>query len=141
MRLIEVYEARYVHLDPVPGRASLRDSLEVRGRLFRKDLELVAITVFYEPLPQPMGLAELNRTRSYGLPEEQRHERAQITNARYMDGSGGSVAIGLDGIFRAPLNFWKGRAGVYTVGVWVSETGKEPFLGGLLPVIVEEGKR
>ena len=141
MRLIEVYEARYVHLNPLPGRVTLRDALTVSGRMLRKDLALVALTVFYEPLPKAMSVAELSRTRSYSLPAEQKHERVQITGSRYLDGSRGSVEIGRDGAFRAPLNFWKGRAGVYTVGVWVSEPGREAFLGGLLPVIVEEGKR
>jgi len=141
MRLIEVYEARYSHLDAMPGRVTLRDTLTVSGRLLRRNLELVALTVFYEPLPKAMSVAELSQTRSYSLPAEQRHQRVQIIGARYVDGSRGSVEIGLDGAFRAPLNFWKGSPGVYSVGVWVSETGREPFLGGLLPVIVEEGKR
>ena len=140
MRMIEVYEARYADLDRLPEGATLRDVLTVRGRLLRRDLELVALTVFYEPLPRSRSIVELNHTRSYGLPNEKRNERVQLIGARYTDGSRGSVEIGPDGTFRAPLNFWKGRPGVYTVGVWVSERGREPFLAGLLPVIVEEGK-
>jgi len=141
MRLIEVYEARYVELRPLPPRATLRDSLTVSGRVLSPNLAFEALTVFYEPLPAAMNLSELSRTRSYSLPHEQRHERVQLIRERYVDGSRGSVEVAPDGSFRAPLNFWKARPGVYSVGIWVRERGKETFLGGLLSVIVEEARR
>jgi len=137
MRLIEVYEARYAEFNAMPRRARLRDALAVSGRVLSPNLEFEALTVFYEPPPAAMSASELGRTRSYGLPNEQRHERTRLQQGRYVDGSRGSVELTPDGSFRAPLVFWKGRPGVYTVGVWVRERGEEAFLGGLLSVVVE----
>ncbi len=137
MRLIEVYEARYVDLKPLPPRATLRDSLLISGRVVAPGLAFEALTVFFEPLPAAMTISELRRTKSYGLPNEHRHERAQLFRERYTDGTRGSVELAPDGSFRLPLIFWKGKPGVYTVGVWVRERGEDAFLGGLQSLLVE----
>lgn len=141
MRLVELFAARYVALEPVAERARLRDFLTVEGRVLEGGVELYAVSVYYEPLPQPMTPEELRATGSYGLPSEEQIERLGLSDMRYLDGTMGTIAVDAKRRFRMPLRFWKGKPGVYTVAVWVREGGRKPFIGAMTAVVVEDEPR
>ena len=137
LRLIEVFGGRYAELDPLPIRAKLKDDLSVSGRLLRSSGKVLGIAVYYEPLPQTMNRAELRSTSSYALPREEHWERPRLEMARYVDGSQGTVRIAGQS-FQVPLNFWKGKPGVYTVAVWIDPGGKPSFVGAMTSILVEQ---
>jgi len=140
IRLIEVFATRRAQLDPIPARAALDDSLQVRGRVAERGVEFFSISVFYEPLPQEMSVAELRRTHSYGLPHEEWVERPKLVSAIYTDGTYGTVEVDALGNFSVPLRYWKGKPGVYTIAVWVRPEEEKPLIGAMTSVIVEEAK-
>ncbi len=137
MRMIEVFGARYAELEPLPSPARLRDVLTLRGRVLA-GVQFFGIVVFYEPLPRPMSFLELAATSSYSLPEEARTTHLPRSEATLANGDGGSIVRVPGGRFTVPVPFWKGRPGVYTVGVWVSRDGQRAFLGALTSTIVTE---
>jgi uncharacterized protein YkwD len=140
MRLIELFADRYVELEPLPERARLRQNFRVAGRVTAKGYELLSVSVFYEPLPRAMSVAELKATYSYSLPDEERQERPRLhgTTRVYLDGTLGTVEVGAGGVFQVPLTFWKQKPGVYTVAVWIRR-GREPaLLAAQTSVHVEE---
>jgi uncharacterized protein YkwD len=137
MRLIELFAARYVELQPLPAQAQLKDRFIVSGQILNPANELFAISVFYEPLPKPMAVSELQLMGAYGLPDEELTERLALSAGFYADGSKGIIELSGRGRFQMPLRFWKGRAGAYTVAVWVRASGqREPFIGGMTSVFV-----
>ena len=139
-RMIELFADRYATLDELPQAARLNQNFRVSGRVTAKGYELMAVSVFYEPLPQPMTLAQLKATYSYSLPDEERVERPSLvgTARRYTDGTLGSVRMDAGGRFEVPLLFWKQRPGVYTVAVWVRR-GREPaFIAATWAMLVKE---
>ncbi|MBI3405727.1 MAG: CAP domain-containing protein [Acidobacteria bacterium] len=139
-RMIEIFAGRYAELDALPLRAKLNQSLRISGRVNTKGFELLQISVFYDPLPQPMTLKQLKETYSYSLPNEEHIERPRLdgTPRRYMDGTLGTVNVGAGGTFQVPLVFWKQQSGVYTVAIWVRH-GREPaFIGAMTSVFVEK---
>ena len=139
LRLIEVFGARYAELGPLPLRATLRDAVEVKGRVLKSTQELMAIAVHYEPPPASMSRAELKLTASYSLPSEEQTVRPSLNYGIYSDGTTGSIAVDRFGRFSTRLFFWKGKPGIYTVVVWVKEKGqREGILGAMASVIVEE---
>lgn len=139
LRLIEVFSARVAELEPLPLHANLKTNLVVRGRLLRRDLELVAISVFYEPLPQPMSVEQLRATTSYGWPAEERIERPRLAgNTSYVDGTRGNIQLDSAGTFILPLRFWKALPGVYSVAVWVRAGGGKAFVGASAAILVED---
>jgi len=138
VRMMEVFAARYAQLEPLPLRARLRDALGVRGRIASRKVQFFALSVFYEPLPRPMTLLDLAATSSYGLPDEEQVHRPRLENMLYTDGTRGTVAVEPTGHFHAPLSFWKGRPGVYTVLVWVRRPGGKPFPGAMTSLLVEQ---
>lgn len=137
MRLIEVFGGRYAELEPLPAQTRLRDSITLRGRVL-PGVSLLGIAVFYEPLPRPMSLLELAATSSYSLPEEERTFYTMSSNR--LPGPADSYRIQQlpGGRFLFPVSFWKGRPGVYTVGVWVTRDGQNGFLGALTATFVTE---
>jgi uncharacterized protein YkwD len=139
LRLIEVFGARYAELEPMPLRATLRDAVEVKGRVLKSTQELMAVAVYYEPPPAPMTRAELKLTYSYGLPKEEQTVRPALNYGIYGDGTSGSIAVDRFGRFSTRLSFWKGKPGIYTVVVWVKEKGtREGIQGAMASVIVQE---
>jgi len=142
IRLVELFGARYAELQPLPARATLQDKLTIEGQMTNRNFKLFGVGVHYEPLPQPMYRQDLRETGSYGLPEEHEMERVRLSDARYIDGSAGSIELGETGRFSLPLRFWKKLPGVYTIVVWVHESGSnKAFLGAMTSVFVEEGKK
>lgn len=139
-RMIELFAGQYVELDELPLRATLGQSLNVRGRVSAKGYRLMSVSVFYEPLPKPMTLQQLNDSYSYSLPQEERIERPSLagTSRQYADGTLGTVQTDAAGTFQVPLEFWKRRPGVYTVAVWVRRAGEEAFIGASASILVEK---
>ncbi len=137
LRLIEVFGAKHAELDPIPARASLRDKLEVSGRLLNEGNQLLCIAVYYEPLPRPMTREELQVTGSYGLPAEEQLERPALQTRRYVDGTMGTVTTS-GSRFKMALRFWKARPGAYTVAVWIEPRRGPVFIGAMTAIMVEE---
>jgi uncharacterized protein YkwD len=137
MRMIEVFGARYAELEPLPAQSRLRDRLTLRGRVLA-GVHLFGIAVFYDPLPRPMSFLELAASSSYSLPREERTTYLPHGDTLLGSGDGGSAVHVPGGRFAVPVVFWKGRPGVYTVGVWVSRDGRNAFLGALTATIVTE---
>ncbi len=139
MRLIELFSARYAELFPMPLQTRLNAGATISGRIHSKGVELNSISVYYEPLPEPMTLAQLRATYAYGLPEEEHTERPYLDGPRsYLDGSKGNIRMGAGGRFEAPLFFWKSRPGVYTVTVWVRRGNTPAFPGAQASIFVEK---
>jgi hypothetical protein len=69
-------------------------------------------------------------------------ERVRLTDAQYVDGSEGTIQLEENGRFSLPLRFWKKLPGVYTIVVWIHESGdNKAFLGAMTSVFVEERKK
>jgi uncharacterized protein YkwD len=142
IRLIELFGARYAELQPLPSRATLQDKLRIEGQLANRNLKLFGVGVYYEPLPQPMFRQDLRATGSYSLPQEHEMERVRLGAGQYSDGSEGSIHLEEAGRFSLPLRFWKKMPGVYTIVVWIQESGdNRAFLGAMTSVFVEESKK
>ncbi len=142
IRLVELFGAGYAELQPLPSRATLQDKLRIEGQITNRNFKLSGVGVYYEPLPQPMFRQDLRETGSYGLPEEHEMERVRLSEGRYIDGSQGSIQLEDAGRFSLPLRFWKKLPGVYTIVVWVHESGSnKAFLGAMTSVFVEENKK
>jgi uncharacterized protein YkwD len=138
MRLIEVFATKNAELEPLALRASLRDHLRIRGRIRDAGLTLLSISVYYEPLPKPMTVNELRGTSAYSLPEEEGRERPILPpGVLYADGVAGTIEVDPRGVFSAPLVFWKGQPGVYTVAVWLRRGRERAFIGALTPIVVD----
>lgn len=139
-RMVELFAGRYVDLDPLPATAKVNQTFRISGSVRAKGFDLMAISVFYEPPPQPMSLAQLKETYSYALPQEEKTERPSLEGAsrRYTDGTLGTVRMGAGGRFEVPLIFWKQQPGVYTVAVWVRREREAAFLGALWSVMVQQ---
>jgi len=138
-RMIELFSGRYAKLDALPLAARLNQNFRISGRVVAHGYELMAISIFYEPLPHAMSPEELKRTYSYALPDEERVERPSLvgTPRRYTDGTLGTVEMGAGSTFEVPLQFWKQRPGVYTVGIWVRHGREAAFVGATTSIQVE----
>ncbi len=125
LRMTEEFIDRYVVLETLPNqtltlRDALADTMWIAGKT-RGGERVVSATIFYEPHPQPMSSEEINQTVSYGLPDE-RLDLFEKLPGGYHYNTGGVGDILLDrskSRFKFPLRFWKRRAGIYTVVVWV----------------------
>ncbi len=139
-RMIELFSGRYVDWEPLPPAAKLNQNFRIAGRVSARGFELMAVSVFYEPLPRPMTVQQLKETYSYSLPEEERVERPSLegTPRRYTDGTLGTVRMGAGGQFEVPLFFWKQQPGVYTVAIWVRRERERAFIGAAASVMVEK---
>ena len=80
--------------------------------------DLQAISVFYEPLPEEMSLAQLMGTYSYSLPVDEKIYRTRLPSImRYADGTRGSVEV-RGRSFSQTISI-PSRKGVYTLVVWL----------------------
>jgi hypothetical protein len=138
MRLIEVFATKNVELEPLPLRATLEDQIRIRGRIHDPEFVLLSISVYYEPLPKTMSVDDLRGTSSYGFPNDENQERPRLSgNLIYTDGKPGTIAIDSRRGFDAPLTFWKGQPGVYTVAVWLRRGKDRAFIGAVAPIVVD----
>lgn len=139
LRLLELFAARYAELKPLPLVARLDANLFVEGRVTRQGYEPAAISIYYEPPPKAMNLAALRATGSYGLPAEEQTLSVAQSGWPATGNNLGPVEINGKGGFRASVRFWKKRPGVYTVSVWVRQSGdKVAFIGAQQSVIIED---
>lgn len=139
LKLIEVFAHHYLDLDPVPLRASLGNHLLLRGTLLSDDFQIKGVSIFYEPFPAPLSVAQLERTHAYSFPDSERvlYPRLAYPNT-YADGRSGLVQI-YGRRFSAPILFVQSKPGVYTAAVWISEKkrGSSPFIASEVSIFVE----
>lgn len=126
LRMTQEFINQYVELTaPVARSAKPGDTLAVRGKTLAPGNKVSSISVFYEPLPKPMSVAELRKTYSCSLPDDRWQEFPVLKEGwHYSDGSTGTIVLAPNGSFECPLRFKGGRPGLYTVCVWV-EAGKD----------------
>lgn len=130
LALTEEFLSRYVVMDPLPK--SLKPGLKfpLSGRLLDPmNCQLYTIVIYFEPIPKPMSIAQLNRTYAYSFPAENRQLKPLLTNgAIYADGSKGEIETGSGGRFIALIELWKPGPGIYTVAAFITKPGaKKPF--------------
>lgn len=136
-RIAEEFVRRYVTwTKAVPRTATVDEKLLCSARPL-PGYSVDAVTVHYEPLPEPISLTLANKIESYSLPEKrseylprlrQPYRRAVATGMeevvpQYNDGRRGDFAIADDGSFAFHVPFTEG-AGVYTIVVWVQKHGE-----------------
>jgi hypothetical protein len=137
-RLVHEFVRRYVQwTKPLPRRANLADTVIASGRPVA-GTNVAAISVHYEPPPEPMPAHIANAFDSYSLPDKRRdylprlrqdyrmreNRTLEIVRREYADGSRGDFHVGKDGEFSFEIPFNDGP-GVYTVVVWVRKKGTE----------------
>lgn len=135
-RLAHEFIRRYVHWTrPLPREARENEQILAAGRPL-SGTRIEAITVHYEPYPDPMPPDMANAIHRYSLPDKRKEylprlrqqvrRRAdgtlEISRHEYSDGSRGDFYLGDDGSFSCPIPFTEGE-GVYTVVVWVRKEG------------------
>lgn len=137
LRMIQIFARRYVSLDPIPRKQGPSSSVQLKGKVLQPGYDLQAISVFYEPLPEEMSLAQLMGTYSYGFPDDERIYRTRLPSImRYADGTRGSVEVrgrSFSQTIKIPS-----RKGVYTLVVWLEkESGIRGFMATNATVFVE----
>jgi hypothetical protein len=139
LRLLELFGAGYAELKPLPVRVRLDANMFVEGRVSKPGFEIAAISIYYELLPAPMSIDQLRQTLSYGLPAEEQTLTVWRGGFPPIGNTGSVVETNLGRGFRAPIRFWKKLPGVYTVSIWVRQSGeKTAFLGAQQSIIVGE---
>jgi uncharacterized protein YkwD len=126
LKLVEVFARRYVEVKPLPARANLSDKLSLAGKILVGGLEVQAISVFYESLPEKQSFEELRTLRNYGLPEDRLNGRPLLRPSLfYADGTVGEIQISGNN-FLYPISFFRKKPGVYTVVIWLKRTVVPP---------------
>lgn len=124
LRLVELYVAKYVELDSYQTEAKQKATVNIRGKLLNPKCTFRYAEVFYEPLPLPPDLTWLREPRSYGLPNEYVSLKPKLPDGvYYADGTTGVVDVERSGRFRVPVKLFKELPGIYTVVLWVSQSG------------------
>jgi uncharacterized protein YkwD len=128
VQLAQEFVARYVEFGTTPRRVRKGEVIELQGEILYDGFELHNIEVRYEAAPQPMTVAELNRTGDYQFPTEKIILRPQLTAGyRYQDGTAGVIDYQANlGEFRCPIDFKATQPGVYIIIVWLKQ-GEKPF--------------
>ena len=126
LRIVELFVARYVEVKPLPRVMKPGDNFVFSARLLKREYTLNSVEVFYEPLPKPAELSWLNEPRSYGLPDYSKNLRPKVTPPlMYSDRTRGEVDMEPDGSFRAPVNLFHDKPGIYTIVAWVRRKSSE----------------
>ena len=103
------------------------------------DRYVQAGSVFHEPKPRPLSLAELGATYSYSLPDDERVLRPTLPDGlRYASPDGGTGEVEMqDQHFSCPIPLGK-VSGVYTVRIWVQRKfDARAFLATNISIFVE----
>lgn len=130
LRVVELFVAKYVKVDPIRRRAKPGERLTFTAKLPKEGYDLNHVEVFYEPLPAPPELSWLRESRSYSLPNESRMLRPKVPPPyMYADREPGVVEMSLAGRFTTPINLYRKEPGIYTVVAWIrSNSGSQkPF--------------
>ena len=137
LRMIQIFAKRYVSLEPIPPKQGPSSGIQLKGKVLEPGYELQAISVFYEPLPEEMSLAQLMGTYSYGLPADEKIYRTRLpTMMRYADGTRGSVQV-RGRSFSQTISI-PSRKGVYTLVVWLEKKSEvRGFMATNATVFVE----
>ena len=120
VRLIEVFADRYLKMKPLPRRLRSSGRTFLDGKLLKRCYEVQAVSIFYEPTPEPLSLVELAGTSTYGLPDDERILRPRLPGGlRYAPPDSGIGEVDIQGCrFSCPIKVGK-EPGVYTLVVWV----------------------
>ena len=122
LRLVELFVAKHVEMDPVPRTAKSQTTVQLSGKLLKYSNRLSVIEVFYEPLPSPPEMSWLRQARSYSLPDESRVLRPLLPQPyTYADREPGVIEISSSGEFQVPINLFKQSPGIYTIVCWVKK--------------------
>ena len=151
-RIAEEFVRRYVSWKhALPRTASVADRVLCSAQPMR-GYAVEAVTVHYEPLPQPMSALIANKIESYSLPEKRREYLPRLpgpyqrrvasgveeVRQQYLDGRSGDFVVGEDGGVSFHVPFPDG-AGIYTIVVWVRKHGdRETIPASNVSVRVEE---
>ena len=137
LRMIQIFARRYVSLEPIPKRQGRSSSVQLKGQVLVPGYDLQAISVFYEPLPEEMSLAQLMGTYSYALPADEKIYRTRLPSImRYADGTRGSVEVRGQS-FSQTISI-PSRKGVYTLVVWLEKESEiRGFTATNITVFVE----
>ena len=129
LRMVELFVAKHVTLEPVARFARPGAEFHLAGRLLKSSYLLNAIEVCYEPLPTPPELSWLRQRRSYGLPDESTILKPILPRPYvYADKVPGVIAVDSNGTFRTPVRLFKQTPGIYTIVCWVKRNRDEkPF--------------
>jgi uncharacterized protein YkwD len=128
LRLVELFVARHVEIEPVRRTAKPRSQIFFTGKVLSPDYVLDQVEVFYEPLPQPPELSWLREPRSYSLPNESRVLRPRASPPfTYADGSRGVIDVSVDGSFRTPVKLYEKEPGIYTIVAWLRNRDDKKF--------------
>ncbi len=135
-RIVEEFVRHYVMwTKSVPRAAMVSDKVLCSARPVQ-GFGVDAVTVHYEPLPEPLSAVVANKIETYSLPEKRREYlprlgapyRRKVASGmeeirpQYLDGRRGDFAVADDGGFSFHVPFTDGP-GVYTIVVWVRKHG------------------
>ena len=120
LRLVELFVAKYLEVEPVPRQVKPNDKIIFKGRMPKQGYYLNTIDVFYEPLPTAPEISWLRQPRSYGLPDESRVLRPRVPPPfMYADRQPGVIEMSIDGRFTTPIPLFKRQPGIYTIVAWL----------------------
>lgn len=123
LRLVELYLARYVQIEPFVKQAKPKSTVVVTGRLLNASHFLNGVDVFYEPLPAPPEIDWLRTPRTVSLPTVLVRQRPKAPlGTRYTDGSTGDFDWDRNGYFRVRAKLFNAEPGIYTIVFWVRRT-------------------
>jgi uncharacterized protein YkwD len=149
-RITQEFVHRYVNWKwPLPRVAALTERATAAGTPVN-GYRVEAISVYHEPLPRPMTVAEANLRNSYNLPGNRRDYLPQLRRyyerrsdgslyemkEEYVDGRRGDFTVATDKSFAFDVPFSAGP-GVYTVVVWVRRDSAPPIPASNISIRVD----
>jgi uncharacterized protein YkwD len=150
-RLVQEFVRRYIAWTrELPRRANVNDMVTAAGRPL-PGARVDAISVHFEPMPQPMPAHVANAFESYSLPDRRKdylprlkqdlrknaNGTLEMVRREYANGSRGDFYVGKSGDFTFPVPFTEGP-GVYTVVVWMTRDGaKTSFAASNISIRVD----
>src|ERR1041385_949944 len=124
LRLVELFVARYVTVEPVRRQSKPGAQLYLSAKILNHDYVLDHVEVCYEPLPKVPDLNWLRQPRSYSLPRESIELRKKVPPPFvYSDGVHGVIDVFPSGSFHFPVKLYKEEPGIYTVVAWIKRDG------------------
>jgi len=131
LRLVELFLARYLQLDPIPRTAKANAPLHLSGKLLDARHFLHGVDVFYEAMAKPPGIEWLRKPRPYSMPDDRLTLRPKAPGGTaYQDGSTGDYEWSRKGTFRVPVKTFKTEPGIYTIMFWVRRIPAEKAFPG-----------